>query len=744
MKSYVNYLNFVCGCLIVITFYFFPLQPIHGQSTSASFDCSNHNAFLSNGQVNQIRHLVTRIARDGTLYLDNKYDDSLSLIIQRITQTGTTFQLISESNSALDTNKTYKKYREYYYGIEVESGGYSMSFIRPGGPGPCVLLPQMLSPAIKTGISLNLTPSIASTSLPSILSVSHVDRTELVITHSITNQCEYKLVYRTTYTNGARKIAYIDAHTGTIIYTREATMGVEIDAPTYTYGNVSFENRKVSSVTHLQSNDQRLSVFDQQDDCPTSLILANSAEWQETFIPSTSASEWTNESLPEVYQAFYVASKILPLYDKLGIHFTKYNIGSCTEDGAFTIDESDYNEAWSLFGRLGDKTTALFDVVGHEMAHSFMSAEGIGYNTPGNESIQEGIADIFGTYLERQATGTLDWVIADDEPDVADVVGRDLAHTPSEIDCFTEVKDFGEHNRYDRSRPMSRWFYLLSTGAGDIQALPMYEVVGILKDAISQSPSDVDYPQLMAKTLIVVEDSYGACSQEFESIARAWEAICVDTDLPTENGLVVTCYFSLIGENYVCEEDDHLELCVDGGLPNANYIFTIFGPENTSFTSECGMQGNSQEGCACLTLTDFPKYPYYPQILTIDVYATNDNVPFKQRHRLILLDCNEDDPTCEEYYDLDPFRVINNKVSTNSNNFEIQKQETSNNNRLSEQPTSYKSEIIVYDVLGRKIYQGLKNEFDISQIQYYGVAFITEFNKSNRAVKITKTIILPN
>jgi Thermolysin metallopeptidase, alpha-helical domain len=272
-------------------------------------------------------------------------------------------------------------------------------------------------------------------------------------------------------------------------------------------------------------------------------------------------------------------------------------------------------------------------------------------NSNGNAALHEGISDVIGTYIESLIPSNqgVDWLMSDDEPAIPLTFGltRDLSNPTN--DCVT-LANWGPH---ENGKPLGYWYFLISQGQqlNQIPKLGMKKALDILLESLTLIETNAGYSELMQATITTVLNKFGRCSNEFVAVARAWELIGVPTGYLV-NGIVPACNYSIVGPSSICEENDKAKFCISGGLPNNQYHFRIIGKKSTEYKSECGMQGNSQVGCNCLSLTDFPKYPYYPQTITIEAYSPTAGVGYIQRKQLTLVDCDDDDPTCEEYYDL--------------------------------------------------------------------------------------------
>ncbi|MFQ5335192.1 MAG: M4 family metallopeptidase, partial [Flavobacteriales bacterium] len=544
-------------------------------------------------------------------------------------QEGSTFQLVKKTASRFDTDKVYQKYQQYYQGIKVEGGGYTVvSFMLAPGD-PCEE-EYMLSPFIHSNIDVTTTPDVQSTALDTILTNENGIQSELVITLNLLDACQYHLAWKALYSYNGSKISWVDAHSGSILKTVDAD--VNLNAPTITYGVQNLDDSTVGNTTTLESADDRVRTFNFTT-CPNGSPV-DPAQWTTNLIPSTNASEWTTEAEPAVYQAHFVVTSILPAFDGIDVNFGEVNVASCVSIYAQAyIFSSTMSKAYIFLGRAADGSTtlALFDVAGHEMSHIFLT-DFLDY-TQGihPKSLHEGISDMIGTYAESIVQGNVDWVMKDDDLNLWPPSGRDLQNPVHS--CFNDVKNSSEE--HERSEPLGHWFYLISEGDAStgLPALGIESALQIVLESLYFVPQDGDYPELRDATLMIVDDEFGPCSDEGTAVRMAWNQICVGA---------ATCGFSIVGPNEVCEEDDYLHLFVSGGLPGATYRWYF----PLGWTVEGNPPGNYIEGPS-LTVTDFPKYNWYPRYFQITVVMLGTG---EERTKTIkLVDCLNDDPTCQGY-----------------------------------------------------------------------------------------------
>jgi hypothetical protein len=332
-------------------------------------------------------------------------------------------------------------------------------------------------------------------------------------------------------------------------------------------------------------------------------------------------------------------------------------------------------------------------------------------------------SDMIGTYAESIFQGTIDWVIGDD----ISFPIRDLANP--QFSCFDDdVSNL--QSQHDRSTPLGHWFFLVTEGSStnNIPSLGIENALEIVLESLNSVGVNADYPDLMAAMVAMVEQDFGRCSREFLAVARAWETICLNTGHANWLGEVPACNYTVSGPTVVCEENDYANFCIQGGLPNAHYRWTIIGSKSTQYTSLKGMQGNIQEGGNCLNITDFPKYPYYPQIITIKVYSPTVGSNYIVRKTVQLNDCNGDDPSCNEYY---------SRVSPIVNEYES----------LPFELETKEKEIIVtfikvYDTSGRLILTEQQTTFDKNRLKPNQVYFILHLSENGEIINSEKYLRL--
>lgn len=700
------------------------------QADLSSANCGNYNAFRTSSTYSNLMYYADKIYPSGIIKLNlaksNEYGGVEDLYPLLGVETGNTFTQAMTIPSRFDNDKQYFRYQQFYNGIKVEGGGYTVAALMTGGgPGDPCAQAYMVSPYIISGINLNVSPTISKNNLDNILNsavmkpgstLTDADvQSELVITHNLLSNCAATLMWKATYFNGGPKISWINASTGQVAKTADGN--IQINAPTEIYGTQTLIDNTVGGITSLSAPDGSVVGFDFRGfpDCR----FRTSGNFTANLIPTTTAPAWTTALFPSaIYQSFHVATALRPAYHGIGIDFGVINVGChCPEANAFSLGASTLATTFFVVGTDGVNSFGTFDAVGHELGHTYLNAF-LDATTVGGGTLHEGISDMLGTYVESVASGTLDWVIGDDVAAIATAVHRDLQFPNANLDCFsTELTAATEV--HDRCEALGHWFFLISQGNANITGLGINKSIRIVLESLNLMAMTDDYPQMRTATLAFADDEFGPCSVEALTIRKAWNAICVG---PAD----YTDCFTIEGNPVVCEENNYLHLYIGGALNNTVYRWT-FPIEWTVQGGPGNPQGNMYIGTNFL-VTHFPTYDWYPRYFNIEVYCPALGSEYTQHKRVTIRDCDGDDPTCHEFYDLDGGGTPDDRSISG--------------NELYNLPESIIKTLRVCDVMGRTLYTGEPTLFDRSTISNEGIIIIAYYDESGRLVKTEKSVLI--
>ncbi|MCR9055303.1 MAG: M4 family metallopeptidase [bacterium] len=715
--------------------------------------CDSYNGFFDTGALETMEYISDTIYPSGRMIIRADHWHELGGVDSISSMMGLnndySFQLVKTQKSRGDDGISYYRYQQYYKNIRVEGGGFTIAALAGPGTGPenpCLEV-KMLFPFVATEVhSIDPIP-LSSISVANTLGNYYVAQPQaslsvldanLSIWPNLLNDCAYYLAWDVNYIiDGESKRAWVDAKNGTVLKVIDGSMNLVAPMETPGYGQLPGNTNDLDdsfdgSVTRLitENLDTEVRTYDFGGNMQARPLGINLSEWPDAFIPSTNLLQWDGTTAsPHVYQAHFATTECVKVFSSsLEIDFGTVRVAVDEEDNAMAFRESTDFSSFIALGFLGGSTTAIFDIVAHELGHCYMFGESLEYTNAGNESLHEGIADMFGTYVESVIQGTVDWVIGDDESAVATEVNRDLANP--EFNCFSDVENLLQ--QHTRSTPLSHWFFLVSTGdpALGINSLGMETVLGYIMDALAANSSLSDYGDLKDAVLGVVELQHSVCSEEYTSIARAWNEICV--------GNTPICPYTITGNTIVYEENNVLSLCINGGIPNATYRWYVPGDANWTANGQSGT--NLFEG-TCLYVTQFDNYPYYPQFFKIDVYSPTVGPAYNQSITVTLIDRDGDDPTCWEYYDsLQPLMHNNEGQHESAAEQRLDKAWLTIDQSVPQQLVYW---IKGFDIMGRLVYDGLfKDIRDEGLPSRYGMLMLQYFDENGKWLGTQK--VMPN
>ncbi|HZV70177.1 MAG TPA: M4 family metallopeptidase [Saprospiraceae bacterium] len=575
--------------------------PCHQQGQDF-YQKNKHRNKYTLADIPQLQEKVKRVNPDGSMQFFDDVSISDNDIINYLNvDEQYTFDIQNERASRFDTGLSYFRFQQFYRGIKVEHGGY---VIKSKGKLPEGNFDvRQFTPFLFYGIDLDTKPVINEDNIVEILGVASVEEMELIISDRFKGT--FQLIWKVHFKDPLIKCAWIDAQTGETLMINEDLM--HKNAPTEDYSTKPMQDVNIGPKTFLQTEvdpemDGGVITYDFD---LANLYEINVTDFTSNLIPAMSSanSSWINSGVSEsVFQAHWIVTNLREKYlSDFGIDYQLLHIGANCDNyyniiiepetlsiqqptaGALTI--STLEEGWIIIGHNDNSTLAEFDVLGHEMGHVFLN-EFLDHSVVSAGSLHEGIADMFGVYMESEFQ-SLDWEMGDNVPFIV----RDLQNPF--YPCFNQ-EAMSSTDKHKRSTALGYWFYSLVTegnlDCGD--ALDMKTVLEVIIEALSTIAPDADYPELCTATLEVAEQNFGSQSIEYTSILGAWQHICVnptggpsladdlhittdtpwstdrtiDYDVYVEDGATLTISAKMImvpGVDIFVEDDS--KLIVDGG-----------------------------------------------------------------------------------------------------------------------------------------------------------------------------------
>ena len=724
-------------------------------------ECQVRNITLQNiPDTNVLEQLLVGEDRFGVLNVHpfDMADVGWTTFTQALTdQSGYTYVYVGSKESRF-SNSIHYRYQQQYNSVPVEDGSLTLSMISidetseyqlpPHDINPCDGIVVSFSPNVYENITLNTVPTISEQSIDSYLpnECDTIFSTTLRIVNNLSFDCTYNLAWKINYESLEEgfKVIWIDAHSGSILENRVTSRNVK-EGLTADHGFKNMPDSKIGGRYHLKND--RLSVHDYTS---RSLNLGGSGNGWRAFedsriprIPEAEPSYWEAAILhpanlvpsyvhghAQSYQLFWMADSVLETYENeldiswpfvLAVYSEDFNGGEhvgTLPDGKVGIAFGDFYDPSPSNGYDGELVE--FDIIAHELGHAVVFEFTTGDQIE-SLGLSEGIGDMFGVFIEAKIENpiNINWVIGEDAIDPS--ITRDLENP--NFDCFVNIAT--SDVQWDRGESLGHWFYLCVKGksSAGIPAMNIKEVLDLIIESMPFFGSNPDYDDLMEISVDLAEDKYGTCSSQFKTILRAWEEICVPTGHrmadPTEPCAElhkVTSTYS-----FVCEENNVLEICLstNSGINTSNTgTWWVVGKNSVNFESVRGMQGNVQSGGGCIDIDFIPDMPYYPQYITVEYW--NSAIGEVISLQVEIRDCDKDDPTCEDYHNIQP-------LSSNSGANHIQN----------------------YDDLTLKAYDVMGNELNITQgdiqnglVTQRGIVILTYWNKSKELIDVKKTLFL--
>lgn len=477
---------------------------------------------------------------------------------------GTELKLRISSKSSINPQYQYLIFDQYHDEVRVKDGGLTVTVVNaipddPEPDEPCYSIvgvnPYLRKVGDSKGSKKTIEISDVLKSISEMSAVSAVDSSSIEMVYaSKDGECDLVLAYEVEHKKeGYSYKTYISALTGSIIESQ--LQDSHLQAPTINYGVVSLDDSQVGTQTRLVSSDGVLRTYDYLN------ISGSTNTYDEQNIGSTSTfAGWlvgTSMRRPHMYQVHHTASEVLSVLEQIGITYGEVHAKATSEPNAVSWNLAPLTNAYISMGSnivsSSTQSFALYDIIAHELAHSyirrFFSTSGIEGST-----FHEGLADVIGTYAEAKIqTSGIDWIMCDDDQFIFNR-NVNLQNPPfSCVSTMTSCTSTASSSPcpYDRSGPLTRWFYLLVEGNNNsgIQGVGLDCAISIVMDAIMSFGAAPNYITFRDATLSIIETNFGRCSEKYTAAALAWNEVCVGNN--------ITCEFSIDGPIQICSGNDN-------------------------------------------------------------------------------------------------------------------------------------------------------------------------------------------
>ncbi|MES2733214.1 MAG: M4 family metallopeptidase, partial [Bacteroidota bacterium] len=493
-------------------------------------------------------------------------------------------QLRKTTASTDRSGYSHQKYQQYYKGLKVEHGVYSVHTKNAAV--------QSISGEFYSIPDLSITPSLSEQyalqralrftgaskymwevasqekgiqSLKQDPRATYFPKAELLICQkfrhqSTGGQAEMALAYKfDVYAQQplSRDLIYVDAHSGEIIYKEPLIKHADGQAATRYSGTRTIQTKSQAGVFQLKDNSRGAAI--ETYNMKTGTDYGAATNFTDANNTWTSA-EFNN--LAKDNAALDAHWGTMMTYDYF---FTKHGRNSFDNQGSAIrsyvhFDDKYENAFWDgsrmTYGdgdSFFDALTSL-DVVGHEIGHGVCqhTADLMYLNESG--ALNEGLSDIWGAMVEHFAAPEKStWLIGEDIMKQGAAL-RSMSDPNSQEQPDTYLGDFWYEGNEDdggvhtNSGVLNHWFYLLSVGkTGTNDNGDAYQVTSIGMDKAADIVYRTESVYLTAScqyiharefSIQAATDLYGASSNEVKQVINAWNAVGVYEAVPAPSTLV--------------------------------------------------------------------------------------------------------------------------------------------------------------------------------------------------------------
>lgn len=363
---------------------------------------------------------------------------------------------------------------------------------------------------------------------------------------------EYRDSLGSVYNNNV----YVDAISGNVVRVMNA-----VSNSFETYGKVNtwyngndrgFNTRHCTLCSKYWLHDNRRGIFTNNftrskigDWEKKGDLLDGDNNWTGEVERTAATSHWAvqqsfNYYLQRFYRRGFMNSGLRPIWVRINAVKSKYRYADFSMGNGADVIRIGNDDITNPIHKF--KSAAHLDVLGHEFTHGivqYMTGLGNDSNFADANALGEGFADIFGNLVELYATGTTDWAIKignieryisdpfldNNNPDPGITLPY---HSPKSFLGSNHVRSFA--NRHADGGIIRYWFHLISQGGTyngyTINSLGIAKAESIAYVAMNWWLwFSVDYPTAAKQIVESVKAHYGACSNEYIQVVKAFKAV---------------------------------------------------------------------------------------------------------------------------------------------------------------------------------------------------------------------------
>jgi len=198
------------------------------QQSSHQYGSKNRNVYNLK-EMPEIQKITERYYESGSL----KISESAKINDREIAKflkpdKNVTFELQRERKSRFEKDVVYRRYQQFYKGVKVDGGGYTVK-VSTHDKFPHQL--ELLTPSIYYNLNVNVEPVVKLESIPRLIGIHAMSKYELLISNLYSEH--YVLLWKINDQDQTGRQILINAHTGEIIKDEVSMPNISATVPFY-------------------------------------------------------------------------------------------------------------------------------------------------------------------------------------------------------------------------------------------------------------------------------------------------------------------------------------------------------------------------------------------------------------------------------------------------------------------------------------------------------------------------------
>lgn len=389
---------------------------------------------------------------------------------------------VMDRSDDTDNGMHFERYQQYYQGVRVDGGFYNFRFKNgrmKGVKGHYVDVTGINPiPLITEDGAINLYATCFGINKNNVIR-SYVDLVIKEIPDIVDGQKSvtalvYKVFLHTNKVEGGY-VGYIDAHTGKLLYKKNATVSSSATGQFYTYYNGSsnpkygitdYNNGTYYLKDQMRGNGIKTYNLNQYGSNPF-IFTDNNNVWEQSEMGAYQIALDVHWTMEQIHDLMYTS------FSHNGFNGQGHKVESYIYDGA-TSYYNDVTKTFffgiasgsSVYGPLGS-----VDKIGHEYGHAILF-ESSGYDDSGSTkaAIHEGLADIWAIIFEKRITPSANYWKFGEQIMINGKSCERNFQNPNDATAYTQISNTYGYGAFNSSDPhikgglLPYWFYLLVNG----------------------------------------------------------------------------------------------------------------------------------------------------------------------------------------------------------------------------------------------------------------------------------------